>query len=238
MSNWRLTTADGLAETLATPKAVEHRTKLTQTLVRGLIGALTSMLNEPAPPDLEGGVAMIVELAVGVAANVPLESRDVFVYYPLPGSVVVPETSKLETGLPPLLSGDGGSGDTADRGSLSGAEASSGGGESKDQASLHESRDVDGASIKEQAPKKKGGGMFGGLMGKKPGPQQESGGQRQGGASGSQSSLGQQQQQQQQQRPTSSGESKEDTQRVRVAAFMAVEVRGRSILVKAPVWTL
>ena len=230
VSNWRLTTADGLQDALATSKAAEYRAKLTQTLIRSLTGSLAMMLNDPPPPDLEGGVSMIVELAVGIAANLPLESRDVFVYYPVPGTFVVPETTKLETGLPPLTSpANGGDVPEADRGSLSGTEASSQMGEAKDPLVMTDPRDSESNSLKDQAGKKKG--MFGGLMAKKPG---QEGFQKQSGPSGSQNSLTQQQGQ----RPTSAGDQREEMHRVRVAGFMAVEVRGRSILVKAPCWTL
>ncbi|KAI9849359.1 MAG: hypothetical protein M1838_000194 [Thelocarpon superellum] len=237
VSNWRLTTADGLQDALATSKAADYRAKLTQSLVRSLIASLTMMLNDPPPSDLEGGVAMIVELAVGLAANVPLESRDVFFSYPSPGTPIMSDTMKLETGLPPLATSVGeGEGSEADRTSLSGVEVSSQMSDGKDQHSLSELRDSDSASLKEQVPKKRG--MLGGFLGKKPGPTSSlEGMQKAGGASGSQNSLTQQTLPPGQ-RPTSPAERKDEVPRVRVAAFMTVEVRGRSVLVKAPVWAL
>ncbi|KAI9849115.1 MAG: hypothetical protein M1837_005345 [Sclerophora amabilis] len=232
--NWRLTTIDGLYDSLSRPEAMDHRNQLTRYLVDDLVAELQKNLVDPPPPGLDGGVSGIIELAVGIAANLPLESREVFVEYPRPGTLVVPEKSTLESGLPPLANSgvsldDAGKEKTlsADGGDLSGQP-----GDSKDHgAPLKEARESDGSlnsnGLKDQPQKKKS--MFGGLMGKKP-PQSMQGSepiQKQEAASGSQSSLGLQSQ-----------TSKDEPKRVRVAAFMAVEVRGRSVLVSAPVWTL
>ena len=149
---------------------------------------------------------------------------------------------KIETGLPALAvaPGESDAAEAAERTSLSGTEASSQLGDGRDASASLDPRDPDSASLKEQslAPKKRG--MFGALISKKPGQTGPEGvsTQKQAGSgpSGSPNSLNQPQQAGQ--RPTSPAERKDDVQRVRVAAFMAIEVRGRSVLVKAPVWTL
>ncbi len=231
VSNWRLTTLDGLTEMLSSPQSIECRTALTESLVMKLIASLQMNLKDPPPPGLEGGVSMIVELAVGIAANLPLESRDVYVEYPMAGAPVNPDYMKVETGLP-ALTNPGASHESldTDKSSLSGADASSQISDPKDTSSEQQGpRDAESSSMKEH-PKKKG--MFGGLMNKKP-PASQGGEGLQKPTDGSQVSLGQQGQ-----RPTSSaGQREPEIQRVRFAAFMAVEVRGRSILVKAPVYT-
>ncbi|KAG8528892.1 uncharacterized protein KY384_006581 [Bacidia gigantensis] len=114
ISNWRLSTLDGLQEFLAAPKATEYRTTLTESLVEKLVASLGMMLKEPMPPGIEGGVGMIVELAVGISANLPLESRDVFVDYVTPGQLITDTYMKVETGLPPLTNpGEAPEGETA-----------------------------------------------------------------------------------------------------------------------------
>ncbi|KAK7213563.1 hypothetical protein V2G26_020741 [Clonostachys chloroleuca] len=52
---------------------------------------------------------MIVELAIGITANLPLESRDVAIVYPLPGELVQPGIMEIEKApLPPLDDTDSG----------------------------------------------------------------------------------------------------------------------------------
>ncbi|KAI9747851.1 MAG: hypothetical protein M1835_001960 [Candelina submexicana] len=230
ISNWRLTTLDGLTEMMSSPQSIEYRTALTELLVTKLIASLQMNLKDPPPPGLEGGVSMIVELAVGIAANLPLESRDVYVEYPMAGAPVNPDYMKVETGLP-ALTNPGASHESleTDKSSLSGADASSQISDPKDASAEQGPRDADSNSMKDYSKKK---GMFGGLMNKKL-PSSQAGESLQKPTDGSQVSLGQQGQ-----RPTSSaGQRDAEVQRVRFAAFMAVEVRGRSILVKAPVYT-
>ncbi len=215
ISNWRLTTLDGLQEMLASPQANEYRLHLTEELVEKLTASLQMNLKDPPPPDLEGGVSMIVELAVGIAANLPLESRDVYVEYFLPGAPVNTEYMKIESALPALSNpGSGTEGMDTDKVSLASTE-----GETKeDQQAAGGSRDADQTSVKE---KKKS--MFGGLMNKKPTSGGDTGSTRN--SANNQGGL---------QPPGSSSGPKEE--RVRFAAFMAVEVRGRSILIQAPVY--
>lgn len=238
ISNWRLATLDGLHDMLFSSKATEYQSQLTEQLVEKMTASLSMSLKEPSPPGLEGSVAMIIELAVGIAANLPLESRDVFVEYIAPGVLLNEAYMKVESGLPPLTN--------PGEGILEGGAAGAGEKTSEDRSATEPKDNVSseerpvrpvsssgassigagagagtsgsgGPSTKETKKKS----MFGGLMG----------GSRKTGTPASSSAAHQQQQQQQvQPAPT----PKED--RVRFAAFMAVEVRGRSVLVKAPVY--
>ncbi|KAK3065501.1 hypothetical protein LTS18_006212 [Coniosporium uncinatum] len=99
---WRLATLEGLQDQFRGPLPAEHRQKLVAQLNEKLIAHLKSLLQDPAPPDVDGGVFMIVELAVGIALHVPMESRDVVIEYYHPGTIIVDEKMKTETGIPPL----------------------------------------------------------------------------------------------------------------------------------------
>lgn len=233
ISNWRLSTLDGLQEVLGSPQATDNRTILTEALVEKLTNNLSTMLKEPAPPGLEGGVSMIVELAVGIAANLPLESRDVFVEYVAPGALLQEAHMKVEIGLPALMNpGDGFDGDSAsmvskqteDTGSIESKETGASTNASGEEAAKQEAA-MQQQQQQQQAAQGKKKGMFGGLMG--------GSGTKKGSIAGGPnlpssqpSPQGPQQQQQ--------GPPKED--RVRFSTFMAVEVRSRSVLVKAPVY--
>lgn len=236
ISNWRLVTVDGLQEMLSSPQADGYRTALTDVLVEKMTASLSMSLKEPSPPGLEGGVRMIVELAVGLAANIPLESRDVFVDYITPGTLVNETYMKIESGLPPLTNpgealADGGSAGGGEKGADDGnghdGKDDRGGDDNVSVASVASvgtsigGGSGSGPTTKEQKKKS----MFGGLMGGN--KKVVSGGSAGGNAAPSQ-------QQQQQQQPSQPQPPKEE--RVRFAAFMAVEVRGRSVLVRAPVY--
>lgn len=252
ISNWRLTTLDGLQEMLASEQATQYRLQLTDELVEKLTARLQMNLKEPPPADLDGGVSMIVELAVGIAANLPLESRDVYVEYFLPGAPVNVEYMKIESALPALSNpGSGSEGiplDAADKVSLASTEGGDGAKDDTNQNAQQQApgagpgsaaKDPDANSLKEQQQQQqqqRKKGMFGGLMNKK-----STAGGGDGVAATGRSSIGtlgglQQQQQQHQAGSGSSGGQGVKEERVRFAAFMAVEVRGRSILVKAPVY--
>ena len=247
ISNWRLSTLDGLQEMMISQQAMEYRDTLTDSLVEKLTASLMMSLKEPPSPGLDAGVIGIVELAVGIAANIPLESREVFVDYVLPGTLVNESYMKVEGSLPPLTNPGEGLNDAAEKASIASADIGAG---DKDETDRESVKDV---SLQGQQPQQqqqsqqqgsqnqgqqKKKGMFGGLMGKKPASSTPSSStaaaqadaQRGAGSQGQgQGQIqGQQQQQQQQQGP------KEE--RVRFAAFMAVEVRGKSVLVKAPVY--
>ncbi|KAL9120658.1 MAG: hypothetical protein Q9187_002783, partial [Circinaria calcarea] len=218
ISNWRLSTIDGLQDMLASPEASEFRNALTEDLVKGLTQSLMVNLKEPPPIGLEAGVGGIVELAVGVAANIPLESREVFVEYIMPGTLVNESYMKVEGTLPPLTN----PGEKVDDDSTSSDSA-----EEKGEADRESGKDVPIPStqqsqqqqlqqLQQQQGKKKG--RFGGLMTSSKKPPQ--GPPPPGNPRGVEVSPPQ--------------VPKEE--RVRFAAFMAVEVRGRSTLVKAPVY--
>ncbi|EDU43264.1 conserved hypothetical protein [Pyrenophora tritici-repentis Pt-1C-BFP] len=224
--NWRLATLEGLADTLRAPQATIYREKLTETLNEKLIASLQMHINDPAPPDLNGGVPMIIELAVSIAQHLPLESREVHIEYFPPGHGIVPDFMKIESGIPtltaPILELD-----DADRASV------------RSMASKHD----DNLSIAEQEqahlqgsqpPKEeKKRSMFGfGSAKKVAGPPTLGSRESTLGQGGSQQSLTQNP-------PGSSGGPKEDSAppRVRMAVGVAVQIRGKSILIKAPVYS-
>ena len=222
ISSWRLCTLDGLQEVLSSPQATEYRTHLTETLIEKLVASLGMMLKEPAPPGVDGGVTMIVELAVGIAANLPVESRDVYVDYITPGQLVNEAYMKIESGLPPLINpGEGPpegeppgltSKSLDDAGSIDSREAENNGN------SVGEEK---GESPQQQPIGGKKKGMFGSFIG-------GSNANKKSNSSAAVPPGGQQ-------IPVATaGERKED--RVRFSAFMAVHVRGRNVLAKAPVY--
>jgi hypothetical protein len=217
MCNWRLTTIDALQESLSNPKAVENRTKLTDYLTQVLVTSLCKYLNDPPPVGLEAGVRMIVELAVGIAANLPLESRDVRIEYFLPDEHFFSDHMKAETNLPPLTEPDS----SGDNDSLA---PSNGRPDGLHGDSIQRSRSGIIGSIRRAVPQPDRSGA----------EAQEAQAQSQQlqpnpNAAGSQVSLQSTNPQQGQGGPT-------EDQRIRVAGFMAVEVRGKNVLVKAPVW--
>ncbi|KAL8725471.1 MAG: hypothetical protein Q9166_007333 [cf. Caloplaca sp. 2 TL-2023] len=239
ISNWRLATLEGLNEVLQSASAAENRNALTLTLVEKMVAALNMNLKEPAPAGLEGGVSMIVELAVGIAANLPLESRDVFVEYVYPNSRIDENVMKLETGLPPLTNpGEGiieepsrssverDSHDRDENDSLKEGEEM----ESPQQTQMQKSSEKEAQSQQQATAtsqqQKKKSGMFGGFMG----------GKKSGAMPGG-SGVAAQQAQKEQAAKEQQREKEVKEEKVRFCAFMAVEVRGRSVLVKAPVWT-
>ncbi|GAB0136703.1 hypothetical protein EsDP_00004996 [Epichloe bromicola] len=172
--NWRMATLDGLQKKLGSAEAAENRVMLTNKITTNLTAYLHQFLSTPPPPGVEGSTSMIAELAVAIAGNLPLESRDVAIMYPLPGDTVQTNIMEVEkTGLPPLE-----------------GHKEVGGGDSESDEDSDEKKD-----------------KIGKLRGAK-------------------------------------GELKlftqlsRDASKVRFAGFVALEVRGRQVLAKAPVWTL
>jgi hypothetical protein len=102
LTSWRLTTLEGLADSMATEQGNEYKQQLTTNLMEKLIASLQMNLNEPPPPGLESGVGMIIELAIGLASSLPMESRDVCVEYYMPGSIINETYMKVDSGIPPL----------------------------------------------------------------------------------------------------------------------------------------
>ncbi|KAG5928126.1 hypothetical protein E4U42_001236 [Claviceps africana] len=156
--NWRMVTLDGLQKKLGSAQATENRAMLTNKITSHLTTYLYQFLSTPPPPGVEGSTSVIAELAVAIAANLPLESRDVAIMYPLPGDAVQTSIMEVEkTGLPPLEG--------------------------------HKEHDGD-SNLDDD-----------------PGERDKNGLSR-------------------------------DADKVRFAGFVALEVRGRQVLAKAPVWTL
>ncbi|KAJ4288558.1 hypothetical protein N0V90_011795 [Kalmusia sp. IMI 367209] len=220
--NWRLATLEGLADQLKAAQSGPNRATLTETLNEKLIASLQMYLNDPAPPDLNGGVPMIVELAVSVAQHLPLESREVHIEYFYPGHGLVPEFMKMESGIPALTNPIQEL-DEADRASLRSVAS-----KVDDNASVGEpeSNQPQQTSQNPKEPADKKRSMFGFGGSKKP---QASLGKRESslGQGGSQLSLSQ---------PSS---AKEDVPqpRVRLSVGVTVQIRGKSILIKAPVYS-
>lgn len=208
--NWRLATLEGLQEALRSPDCPVNRTKLTDMLKENLISALAVHLNDPPPSDLEGGVHMIIELVVSIAIHLPLESRDVVIEYFMPGYSIMNEQMKLESGIPPLTMSV--ADDAAERASMKSAAS--------DITDLTESSNA-------HDPPKQKRSMLSAITGQ--GKDKSAAQPKRTGAGGSSSSLN---------RPESSqGFKDEAPPRVRMAAGIGVQIRGRAVLVKAPVFS-
>jgi hypothetical protein len=245
---------------------MENRQKLSEHLVKQLVEYLQQYLHEPAPVGLLGGVQMIVDIAVGLAANLPLESRDVRVWYPLPGSRFESRIMRGEVGLPPLVTptsqrldpeGDKSQVDTNQQ-----AQNPEGGETSSFPPPAPAKDDISPAGragIGGLPPNKEGNvkkppvldRMKGALQRSargSPGPDlppagrqghQSQQSRQQNGNGGGQVPPPQTAPQQaapQQIAPQQDPGSPKDGDRVRIAGFMACEVRGKLILGKAPVW--
>ncbi|KAE9568885.1 hypothetical protein CGMCC3_g14995 [Colletotrichum fructicola] len=164
--SWRMATLEGLQRALNSPESADNRADFTRMCTSNLTATLFQYMTDPPPPGVDGSASMIVELAVGIAANLPLESRDVAITYPLPGDPINPNIMEVEKApLPPL-------------------ETQKEGEEAADDS------DKDKNGKDRRADK------------------------------------------------TRSALPPKDNNKVRLAGFPAVEVRGRQVLVKAPVWTL
>lgn len=174
--NWRMATLDGLQKSLGPQASAENRTALVREATAGLATHLHQYLTDPPPPGVEGSTSMIVELVVGVAANLPLESRDVSIWYPMPAEMVQPSLMEVEkTGLP----------------SLTGAPESDSEEEEEEET---DKKKKTGKTIKQQTTKTQQLMAITAVM--------------------------------------------KEPKRVRFAGFVALEVKGRQVLMKAPVWTL
>ncbi|KAF7560018.1 hypothetical protein G7046_g4151 [Stylonectria norvegica] len=197
--SWRMTTLEGLNRQLTSPAAVENRTMLTAKATSNLTACLFQFLNSPPPAGVEGSTSMIVELAVAIANNLPLESRDVAITYPLPGDMLQPHLMEVEkTGLPVLE-----------------AQKPEEGEDDED-----DDKDKNGKS---RTDKVKTGTFTSKLSGG-----------LQGSRKGSVVSTSETVNTDVETLPA----LPKDPNKVRFAGFPAVEVRGRQVLMKAPVWTL
>ena len=225
ISNWRLSTLDGLQDMLASQKAANFRSDLTKDLVEDLIARLTPNLKEPTPEGLEAGVLGIVELAVGVAANLPLESRDVYVEYIAPGTLFNDAYMKTEGTLSPLTNPGESAAEITEKMSMDDSDE-----KEEDRESLKDNLAAQQQQQQQQQHQSQGKkkGMFGGLMTKKPAT-----GTGTLAAATTGTRVGNSNGEREREREREQGPKEE---RIRFAAFMAVEVRGRSTLVKAPVY--
>lgn len=258
--NWRITTLDALQSKINGNSAVDHRSQLSEHLVGTLVEKLQQHLHEPAPIGLLGGVQMIVDIAVGLAANLPLESRDVKVWYPLPGVVFDPKYMRCEALLPPLLNPShqrsSGEGDEKDDGAqgIEGGDSSVPPLPAKDEQKNMPSAKAGIAGLppqvqSHQSPKEQPGKKSIGGFGRMKKALQGAAGNTsqtppnpnmpQSRSSPPPPQNGVSQVLIPQQAPivpqAQEGGAKQ-SEKVRVAGFMAIEVRGRSILVKAPIW--
>ncbi|KAI0446094.1 hypothetical protein F4803DRAFT_547612 [Xylaria telfairii] len=195
--NWRMATLEGLRHMLDSPDSGDHRADFTKMTTTNLTAMLYSYLTDPPPAGVDGSASMIVELAVGIAANLPLESRDVAMTYPMPGDLVQPDIMEPEkTPLPPLP-------ELAD--------------DSEENA-----KDADKAAKRE---KTKSGMLT--MLGGVPHPASS----RKGSTASILTDTT---------TPAAAAVSSppKDAPRVRFAGFVGVEVRGRQVLSKAPIWPI
>ncbi|KAM0358024.1 hypothetical protein ACHAP4_005023 [Fusarium culmorum] len=188
--SWRMTSLDGLHRQLNSPAATENRNNFIAKTTTNLTACLYQFLNTPPPPGVDGSASMIVELAVGIAANLPLESRDVAITYPLPGEIVQPHVMEVEKAALPVLEAQKGEGDGGDK-------------------DADDEKKVKTGTLNKAAPP-------------------ESGKDKDSSKSTRMDAD----------KDTFVASLPTDSNRVRFAGFMALEVRGRQVLMKAPIWTL
>jgi hypothetical protein len=208
---WRLATLEGLKDILSSPESEEYKKQFARVATTNLTACLINFLQEQVPPGIEDSAHMIVELAVSIASNLSLESRDLSIVYPMPGDLLQPFIMKVETGIP-TLENPGAETPSEDA-------ASTNSGEKDDAPKEAEKSDPKNRKEKTKSTMLQAmmGGSSSGTTSKK----------------GSVSAPGGE---------TSSEGKKVSTedgaQKVRFAGFVGVEVRGRQVLVKAPVWTV
>jgi hypothetical protein len=201
--SWRMATLEGLQRVLNSPESIENRADFTRMAVSNLTAHLFQFLADPPPTGVDGSASMIVELAVGIASNLPLESRDVAISYPLPGDTVRPELMEMEkTGLPPL------EGQKSD-----GEQDGDDSGDGNDKAG---SKDRRGDKSRTGMLSMLGGGPLPGRKGSNASSMPPANTDT----------------------PPVPAMPPKDANKIRLAGFVVVEVRGRQVLMKAPVWTL
>ncbi|KAF4760656.1 hypothetical protein HAV15_006803 [Penicillium sp. str.  len=214
LSYWRRTTFDGLSDSLVGPEAQQHRVKLVEQLIVELAAFMGSQLHEIALPDLEASVRMIVENSINIIEKIPLEARDVCVDYFPPGISLAEQYMKVEGQLPALSHPPP---PPSDQDQLEEPAAAEGDASSGSTAGV-----LENGSPAQQKPSKKS--IFGALIRGKhasseisrpapaPGPTEDK---------------------------SEPAELAQSHPRIRFAAFLAVEVRGKgpaTVLIKSPVW--
>ncbi|CAI7601635.1 unnamed protein product [Penicillium viridicatum] len=214
LSYWRRTTFDGLSDSLVGPEAQQHRVELVEHLIVELAAFMASQLDEIALPDLEASVRMIIENSINIIEKIPLEARDVCVDYFPPGISLAEQYMKVEGQLPALSHPPP---PPSDQEQLEEPTAAEGDASSGSTAGVQEN-----GSPAQQKPSKKS--IFGALIRGKhassevsrpvpaPGPTEDK---------------------------SETAELAQNHPRIRFAAFLAVEVRGKgpaTVLIKSPVW--
>lgn len=210
--NWRLATLEGLRDVLNSAESDEYKKQFSQVATTNLTASLINFLQEPVPAGIEDSAHMIVELAVSIASNLPLESRDINIVYPMPGDLLQPYIMKVETGIPALENPGAETPSDADASSTNSGEKEEG---------LKEG-EKEGKRLAKEKPKREG--MLQAMMG---GSSSGSGNKKGGSQQGEVSSEGK-----------SKVSSEDGPQKVRFGGFVGIEVRGRQILSKAPVWSV
>ena len=204
--SWRMATLEGLQGMLNSPESGQHRIDFTQRAATNLTASLYQHLADPPPPGVDGSASMIVELAVGIAHNLPMESRDVAIVYPLPLDNVIPHLMEVEkTPLPPLEGRPGDDSDDEDEEGSGGNDEGKGGKDRKSRSGMFLSNPPPWCAWQCHCSCHLVICVFWRLT---------------------------------RCSPLSPGPPPKDPGKVRFAGFMAVDVRGRQVLVKAPVWTL
>ncbi|KAK4235505.1 hypothetical protein C8A03DRAFT_36650 [Achaetomium macrosporum] len=220
--SWRMATLEGLQDVLRSGDSVNHRNDFTRRATSNLTACLFQHLTDPPPAGVDGSASMIVELAVGIASNLPLESRDVAIIYPLPEQPIQPELMEVEkTGLPALENRPS---DASEEGA--GDDSGGGGGGNAGSGGKNEGPNKDGGGGgKDRRGDKMRSGMLSVLAASGGGGGGSAPGSRKGSIADGSNTQG-------------APPPPKDPGKVRFAGFVAVEVRGRQVLVKAPVWTL
>lgn len=174
---WRLTTLDGLKDLLTPSESEVIKNQFIEGSTDNLSAVISSFLQEPNPPGINDSAHIIIELAVNIASNLPLESRDICITYPMPGSTLQPSIMKVENPIPSL-------GET-----IAGSE---------------ENESTQSGDKDENGNDKEGQGVLQAILGGN----------------------------------SSCKKVDDSSQIVRLSGFISVEVRGRQVLYKAPVWTM
>lgn len=236
--SWRMTTLEGLQDVLSSPESTNYRQEFTRNATASLTASLFQHLAEPPPAGVDGSASMIVELAVGIAANLPLESRDVAILLPLPQDGVQPEIMDVEKGAlpaietrPPDSEGEGGE----DTGKESGGEKSSGNNNNNKERNKSRAGTSTMSNLSSLLSSAPAALVPAALV---PGGSTRKESLSSSSANASVSSITGRNSISLTDSTTNLALPPKDGNKVRFAGFLAVEVRGRQVLVKAPVWTL
>ncbi|KAJ5440570.1 hypothetical protein N7491_002976 [Penicillium cf. griseofulvum] len=214
LSYWRRTTFDGLSDSLVGPAAEERRHGLVEHLSVELAAFMGSQLHEIALPGLEAGVRMIIENSINIIEKIPLEARDVCVDYFPPGISLAEQYMKVEGQLPTLSHPPPPPSDQEQPEEPAAAEG--------DASSGSTAGTIENASQAQQKPSMKS--LFGGLISRKHGSSEIRGPAPAPGPTEDKNEP---------------AEVAPSNPRIRFAAFLAVEVRGKgpaTVLIKSPVW--